>query len=109
MIAAEGGNAAAACYDVTSLGQCAAMVEDAVSLVNIVDDLERLRRSVPVLDRIVEEISDRLSRRVCGATPRVAIGSPAITPISSSGARATRLRGTGAGRRWNGPALDFED
>ena len=31
MIAAEGGNAVAASYDVTSSGQCAAMVEDAVS------------------------------------------------------------------------------
>jgi NAD(P)-dependent dehydrogenase (short-subunit alcohol dehydrogenase family) len=31
LIAAEGGNAVAACYDVTSSAQCAAMVEDAVS------------------------------------------------------------------------------
>src|SRR6185437_123301 len=31
MIAAEGGKAAAASYDVTSAAQCAAMVEDAVS------------------------------------------------------------------------------
>jgi NAD(P)-dependent dehydrogenase (short-subunit alcohol dehydrogenase family) len=31
MIAGEGGNAAAVCYDVTESGQCAAMVEDAVS------------------------------------------------------------------------------
>src|SRR5215472_2054490 len=31
MIAAEGGSAAAACYDVTNSGPCAAMVQDAVS------------------------------------------------------------------------------
>jgi NAD(P)-dependent dehydrogenase (short-subunit alcohol dehydrogenase family) len=31
MIAAEGGTAVAACYDVTNSKQCAAMVQDAVS------------------------------------------------------------------------------
>jgi len=61
MIAAEGGNAVAASYDVTSTAQCAAMVEDAVSRWGRLDCLDN---NVGIGSRgtVVEETQENWAR-----------------------------------------------
>lgn len=61
MIAAEGGNAAAAGYDVTSASQCAAMVEDAVSRWGRLDCLDN-NVGIGSKGSVVEETEENWAR-----------------------------------------------
>ncbi len=61
MIAADGGTAAAACYDVTSAAQCAAMVEDAVSRWGRLDCLDN-NVGIGSKGTVVEETEENWAR-----------------------------------------------